>query len=92
MATVQRFDMSPDRASAWTVSSLMTKDLPTELQERVKETFVAALTHPVEEVSWYATWGASELWSDKRELALSIHIYHCDARPLNDHIGIGEGR
>ena len=39
------------------------------MRSRVEEAFVAALTHPVEEVSWYSTWGVAELWSEDRQLA-----------------------
>jgi len=69
IAGAQRFDMSPDRSCAWTMSALVTKNLPKELRSRVEEAFVVALTHPIEEVSWYATWGVAELWSENRELA-----------------------
>ena len=68
-AVAQRFDMAPDRSCASVMSALVTKDLPREMRSRVEETFVAALTHPIEEVRWYATWGVAELWSENRELA-----------------------
>src|SRR5208337_5073690 len=47
-ATVQRFEMSPDRSCAWIMAALVTKDLPKGMKGRVEDTFVAALTHPVE--------------------------------------------
>jgi len=68
LAGAQRFDMSPDRSCAWSLSALVAKDLSPRLRARVEEAFIAALTHPVEEVSWYATWGAAELWPENREL------------------------
>jgi hypothetical protein len=69
MARAQRFDMSPDRSCAWTVSSLLTKDLPESSRKRVEEAFAAALTHAIEEVRWYATWGVAELWPVRRDVA-----------------------
>ena len=69
MARAQRFGMSPDRSCAWVVSSLLTKDLPESSRKRVEEAFVAALTHAIEEVRWYATWGVAELWPVKRDVA-----------------------
>ena len=61
--------MAPDRTCASVMLALVTKDLPREMRSRVEEAFVAALTHPIEEVRWYATWGVAELWSENRELA-----------------------
>ncbi len=52
------------------MSALVSKDLPPQLRSRVDEAFVAALTHPIHEVSWYATWGVAELWLENRELAI----------------------
>jgi hypothetical protein len=69
LARAQRFDMSPDRSCAWAVSSLLTKDLPESSRKRVEEAFAAALTHAIEEVRWYATWGVAELWPVKRDVA-----------------------
>jgi len=93
MATVQRFEMSSDRACAWAMSVLITKNLPNKLQGRVKEAFVAALTHPVEEVSWYATWGASELWPNNRELACrSVYIIAMEARMIGSALAAENGK
>jgi hypothetical protein len=65
----QRFEMSPDRSCAWAVSTLIAKGIGNQLEDKVKEAFVAALTHPIEEVGSYATWGVAELWQGNRELA-----------------------
>lgn len=68
---MQRFSMSADRPSASVVSLLLDKSL-TEVQIlRVRRAFAAALTHPVEEVRWYATWGIDgQFWSVDRGVAL----------------------
>ena len=72
-ARVQRHDMSADRPCASVVSLLVDKPLPTAQQSRVRRAFVAALTHSVDEVQWYAVWGvARQLWSTDRQL-----VMHC---------------
>jgi hypothetical protein len=71
MARAQRFDMSADRACAWVVSALVDKPMSEEALRRVHDAFVVALTHPTDEVRWYATWGiAEQLWSISRDLTL----------------------
>ena len=55
----QRFSMAPDRSCAWAVASLLTKQLSGTSRKRAEQAFVAALTHPIEEVRWYATWGVA---------------------------------
>jgi hypothetical protein len=67
----QRFDMSADRSCASVLPLLLGKSLKEVQLPRVHEAFVAALTHPIDEVRWYAAWGvASQLWSIDRELTV----------------------
>jgi hypothetical protein len=64
MARVQRFDVSADRPCAWIVSGLLAKSLPEPQCSSVREAFAAAVTHPVNEVRWYAVWGIAQNLSD----------------------------
>ena len=57
----QRFSMAPDRSCAWAVASLLTQQLSGTSRKRAEQAFVAALTHPIEEVRWYATWEVAGL-------------------------------
>jgi len=54
---MQRFSMAADRPCALVVSLLFGKTLTEERMLRVRQAFTAALTHPIEEVRWYMTWG-----------------------------------
>lgn len=68
---VQRFDMAGDRACAWVLSLLLTKSIAETQRSCVKEAFAVALTHPTDEVRWYAVWGVAEhLLSADRALAM----------------------
>ena len=68
---IQRHEMSADRSCASVVPLLLGKPLSTAQQIRVRRAFIAALTHPVDEVRWHAVWGvARQLWSRDRELVL----------------------
>jgi hypothetical protein len=68
---MQRFEMSADRSCASVLPLLLGKSLASNQRSRVQQVFVAALTHPVDEVRWYAAWGfANHLWSIDRGLAL----------------------
>jgi hypothetical protein len=68
---VQRYDMSADRPCASVISMLVGKSLSDTQGLRVQQAFAAALTHPIDEVRWYAAWGvARQLWSIDRELAM----------------------
>ena len=91
--SVQRFELSPDRSCAWTMSVLVTKELPEQTRSRVAEAFVAALTHPIEEVSWYATWGIAELWSEDRDLASrSVYAIATEASIICSAMRAEEGK
>mgnify|MGYP000343437804 CR=1 FL=1 len=68
---VQRYDMAADRACAWVLPLLLTKSITEAQRTSVEKAFAAALTHPVDEVRWYAVGGVAEhLWSADRALAV----------------------
>jgi hypothetical protein len=70
-ARVQRFDMSADRPCSQVVPILIGKTLSEAQHLRVRQTLVAALTHAIDEVRWYAAWGIGKnLWVIDRELTL----------------------
>ena len=60
MERVQNNPMAADRACALVLAPLLRKPLDPAKMQRVREAFVAALTHPVEEVRWYATWSIDD--------------------------------
>jgi hypothetical protein len=68
---VQRFSMLADRPCAFVVPLLLSKPLAEGQMPRVRQAFIAALTHPIDEVRWYATWGMDDkLWAANPALAL----------------------
>ncbi len=68
---MQRFSMAADRPSASVVSVLLSKPLTEPQMVRVRRAFAAALTHPIEEVRWYATWGIDgQFWAVDPVVAL----------------------
>lgn len=68
---MQRFSMAADRPSASVVSLLLGKALTEAQRRRVERAFAAALTHPIEEVRWYATWGIDQqFWASDRAVAI----------------------
>ncbi|MCA3236160.1 MAG: AAA family ATPase [Cupriavidus sp.] len=68
---VQRFSMLADRPCASVVPLLLSKTLTETQAPRVRQAFVAALTHPIDEVRWYATWGIDDkFWAANPALAL----------------------
>jgi hypothetical protein len=68
---VQRFSMLADRPCAFVVPLLLSKPLTEAQTPRVRQAFIAALTHPIDEVRWYATWGMNDkLWAASPALAL----------------------
>lgn len=69
--SMQRNSMAADRPCASVVSLLLNKQLREEQMLPVQEAFVAALTHPIDEVRWYATWGIDEqFWDVNQTIAL----------------------
>jgi hypothetical protein len=70
---MQRFSMAADRPCALVVSLLLGKTLTEERMPRVRQAFAAALTHPIEEVRWYVTWGIDrQFWATDHAMAM-----HC---------------
>lgn len=68
---MQRFSMLADRPCAFVLPLLLSKILTETQTPRVRQAFIAALTHPIDEVRWYATWGINDkLWSASPALAL----------------------
>jgi hypothetical protein len=68
---VQRFSMLADRPCAFVVPLLLSKPLTEAQTRRVRQAFIAAITHPIDEVRWYATWGMNDkLWAMNPALAL----------------------
>ena len=68
---IQNNPMAADRACAFVLATLLRKPLDPTRTERVKTAFAAALTHPVEQVRWYATWSIDDtVWAADRALAL----------------------
>lgn len=70
---VQRSSMLADRPCAFVVSLLLSKNLTEAQTLRVRRAFVAALTHPIDEVRWHATHGINEaFWAENPALALRV--------------------
>jgi hypothetical protein len=63
---------------------MLGKKLKPSQRKQVEKAFIAALTHPIEEVQTYAIWGvANQLWSIDRELALrSVNAIALEAENL----------
>lgn len=68
---MQRFSMLADRPCAFVVPLLLSKTLIETQTPRVRQAFIAAVTHPIDEVRWYATWGIdNKFWAANPALAL----------------------
>ncbi len=86
IARIQRFSMAGDRPSASVVSLLLRKPLTEAQLLRVRLAFAAALTHPIEEVRWYATWGIDiRFWAVDRVMALRCVNAIATEAALIDH-------
>jgi hypothetical protein len=70
VARLQRYEMAPDRSCAYAAVVLQTKSLSQEQRAVVDGIFPLALTHPVDEVRWYAAHAVTELWTQKWDLAM----------------------
>lgn len=71
MECVQKNTWSADRACSYVLASLVHKPLDSTRTEQVKTAFVAALTHPIDQVRMYATWSIDEtVWAAYGEFAL----------------------
>lgn len=68
---MQRFSMLADRPCAFVMPLLLCKTLTETQTPRVRQAFVTALTHPIDEVRWYATQGINEeFWAANPAVAL----------------------
>lgn len=68
---MQRFSMLADRPCAFVVPLVLSKSLTETQTPRVRQAFVVALSHPIDEVRWYATWGIDDkFWAANPSLAL----------------------
>lgn len=68
---VQRFSMLADRPCAFVVPLLLSRPLTETQTPRVRQAFITALTHPIDEVRWYVTWGIdNKFWAANPALAL----------------------
>ncbi len=68
---MQRYGMAADRPCAFVISLLLGKTLPPERMLHVRQAFTVALTHPIEEVRWSATWGIDrQFWAVGRGIAM----------------------
>ena len=71
VSRVQLNSLSADRPCAWTLPLLIGKEVSEKQRTRVRQTFVLALTHAVDEVRLSAASGIGRhLWTIDRELAL----------------------
>ena len=63
--------MAADRACAWVLPGLLGKMLGAPQRSMVETAFAAALTHAIDEVQWYCTWGiAEQLWPIDHSLTM----------------------
>jgi hypothetical protein len=63
MARTQHHSMSADRSCASVLGKLLATEISESARARSRDALAAAITHPVKDVTWYATWGInSELW------------------------------
>ncbi|AQZ33523.1 AAA family ATPase [Pseudomonas sp. LPH1] len=70
---MQRFSMQADRPCAFVVPLLISKSLTQSQAQQVRRAFITAITHPIDEVRWYATRGIDDqFWTTNPTLALRI--------------------
>ena len=94
MARIQRHEIAADRACAWVLPSLLGKSLESEELSIVRTAFVAALTHAIQQVRWYVTWGiATHLWSIDRTLTLRcVNALAVESEQVNREWRVEEAR
>lgn len=91
---LQRFAMAADRPCATVMSVLLGKSLQGKNGDRVRSAFVAALTHPNEEVRWYAVAGIDRrFWEMNYKLALRcVDAIALEASLIQEAWRVEEGR
>jgi hypothetical protein len=68
---IQRHDMAADRRCAAVVAGLLIKVSSDIERSQVRKALAAALTHPNQEVNWFAAWSVdARVWETDRALAL----------------------
>jgi hypothetical protein len=68
---VQRHDMAADRRCAGVIAGLLTKVSSEVERIQVRRALAAALTHPIQEVSWFAAWSVdASVWQADCAVAL----------------------
>lgn len=83
---VQRFSMLADRPCAFVVPLLLSRALTETQTPRVRQAFIAVLTHPIDEVRWYATWGIDDkFWFANPALATRAANAIATEAALIDH-------
>lgn len=84
---IQRHDMAADRRCAGLVAGLLVKVSSDAERTQVREALAAALTHPIQEVNWFAAWSVdAHVWQVDRALALRC------ANAIALHAGLIEER
>ena len=90
---VQRFSMLADRPCAFVVPLLLSKPLTEAQTPCVRQAFAAALTHPIDEVRWYAIWGMNgKVWVANPALALRAVNAIATEAALADRYWNSEGK
>lgn len=91
---VQRSGMESDRPCAWALPLLLGKPLEEASRSRVLHILVVSITHPINEVCWYATSGVgSHLWRGERELALRcVNVLATEATLVQQATDVGFSR
>lgn len=84
---MQRFSMQADRPCAFVVPLLLYKPLTQSQTPRVRLAFITAITHPIDEVRWYATRGIDDqFWTANPDLALlTVNAISTEASISNFH-------
>ncbi len=83
----QRFSMLADRSCAFVVPLLLSKSLTQSQIPHVRLAFITAITHPIDEVRWYATRGIDDqFWTANPALALrTVNAISTEASISNCH-------
>lgn len=83
---IQRFSTAADRPCAAVVALLLSKSLSNHDIQRVREAFTAAITHPTEEVRWYATWSIDrDFWATDPKVAMRcVNVIATEAALLDE--------
>ncbi len=91
---VQRNSMAADRASAFVLAPLLGKAPPVAQMQRIHQAFAAALTHPIDEVRFYAACGIDEkFWAANHSIALRcVNAIAAEAELIDNGWAVEESR